>query len=446
MKNRLPSGHWDFSWRKFRMNLLATLALGLALGSALASSVAAREGNWVSAVGLAAFSLLLALVISLTVVPHLLNRVRDERSTFRFKATREGWVYLLTLSVTGVAAFNSGNNLLFVIFSVELALLVVSEILSRLNLYRLQTTLELPEYAVAQHYFNVGLVLRNQNSTLPSFSMHFQGRHSRSAKRGFGSTREIQTDFSPMVQGYLAFLPGATEKKYSLPFRYSSRGRYLLTDAGVSSRFPFGFFEKTKHVGLSPEVLVLPALEPPEEFFETLPLLSGALEHYTRGWGTNLHLLREYSIQDPARFIDWKASAKTESLMFREFTREEDQKCCFVFDNSFSSFDETWRPAFEKAIGLCANAARHFHEMAYEIRLVTPEASTDFSKDHAGLLDILKILALIEPTPSPSHPLLSLASDKAFKIVFSASPRGEIPTSVWNSSHVVFTRELQTRN
>ena len=102
--------HWNFSWRQLCMNLLGTLALGLALGSALASSVASREGNWVGAVGLAIFSLLLALTISLTVVPHLLNRVRGEWLTFQFNTTREGWIYMLILFITGVAAFNSGNN------------------------------------------------------------------------------------------------------------------------------------------------------------------------------------------------------------------------------------------------------------------------------------------------------------------------------------------------
>jgi uncharacterized protein (DUF58 family) len=193
-------------------------------------------------------------------------------------------------------------------------------------------------------------------------------------------------------------------------------------------------------------VLVLPALESPNEFFETLPLLSGALGSYFRGGGVDLHSLREYSTRDSARFIDWKASAKTKSLMFREFTREDDRRCCFVFDNYFSGFDETWRPAFERAIVVCANAVRHFHEMAYEIRLVTPEGSTPFGKTRVDLMEILKILALIEPTSEKSQSILTLAGDKAFKIIFSASHRGEIPTAVWNSSHVVFTRELQPRN
>ncbi|MFN8005601.1 MAG: DUF58 domain-containing protein [Terriglobia bacterium] len=424
------------------MNLLATLTLGLALGSALASSVAAREGNWARAVGLAAFSLVLALVISLTVVPHLLNRVRGERLSFRFRTTKEGWFFLLTLSTTGVAAFNSGNNLLFVIFSMELAILLVSEILSTLNVALIQTNFDLPDQVIAEQPFQIGVRVRNRKPIVPSFALQFESVAESLVRRGCRRVDEIPVESPPKIFGLLDFLASAAEAKSRLSACFLQRGRQLLTNVAVSSRFPFGFIEKTKRVVSSHEILVLPALEAPNEFFETLPMLSGTLESNSRGWGSSLHLLREYSIQDSARFIDWKASAKTETIQLREFTREEDQKCCFVFDNSFPGFNENWRPAFEKAIVLCANAVRHFHEMSYEIRLLTPEASTAFSKDSSGLHDILKILAMIEPSQHSADSLSALARDKAFNIIFSASPRGDIPTTVWNTSHVIFIREL----
>ena len=148
--------------------------------------MASREGNWVGAVGLAIFSLLLALTISLTVVPHLLNRVRGEWLTFHFNTTREGWLYMLILFVTGVAAFNSGNNLLFVIFSVELAILIVSEVLSRLNLYRLQTTIDLPEVVAAQQKFNVGITLKNKKWNVAVIFNTTQRRKRRVSRKRIG--------------------------------------------------------------------------------------------------------------------------------------------------------------------------------------------------------------------------------------------------------------------
>ena len=72
----LRPGH--LNWRQLRASLAATLALGLALGAALASSLAAVEGNTAAAISLAIFSLLLAAVVSLTVVPRLFQRARRE--------------------------------------------------------------------------------------------------------------------------------------------------------------------------------------------------------------------------------------------------------------------------------------------------------------------------------------------------------------------------------
>ncbi len=60
------------------------------------------------------------------------------------------------------------------------------------------------------------------------------------------------------------------------------------------------------------------------------------------------------------------------------------------------------------------------------------------------LIENLKILAVIQPQQTAATDLLALASEASFKIVFTASRRGEVPTVVWNSAHVVFWRETVT--
>jgi hypothetical protein len=210
----------------------------------------------------------------------------------------------------------------------------------------------------------------------------------------------------------------------------------------TSTQFPFGFVKKQRRLPRSVSLTVLPEVEPPNEFFEMLPLLSGAFESYYKGSGSDLHSIRDYHAQDSGRFLDWKASAKTGQLMVREFTREDDRKCCFVFDNTASDFQDRERPAFEKAVRLCASALRHFQEMDCETRLVTPLKSTRYDLSESALIENLKILAVIEPQSIAAVDLLTLASETSFKIVFTASRRGEVPTVVWNSAHVVFWREL----
>jgi len=431
------AGH--FSWRDFRNSLIATLALGLALGSALASSVAAQEGNFVTAIVMAVLSLVLAAVISITVVPRLLRRARREWLRLSFTITQEGWFYIITLVVIAIAALNTGNNLIFLIFSAAVSTLIVSELISNVNLSHLHFKMDLPAVINAQQSFFSVFSLHNLKSWLPSFSLAVEGQEpSSSLKRSTGKN----TIFRLGRQAYYPFLPGGTQSRQKVRMQFGRRGRYLQPEVEISTRFPFGFVKKRKRMRIDHEIIVFPEIAPPEEFFEMLPLLNGALESHYRGWGSDLYSIRDYSSRDNARFLDWKATAKTGRLKLREFTQEEDRKCCFVFDNFFLTFDEADRPAFEKAIKLCANAVRHFHEMGSEIRLVTPEASTSFRPSGEGLLEILKLLALIEPVSGKTHSLTELAKDTAFKILFTSHPRGAIPTSVWNSSHVVFMREL----
>jgi hypothetical protein len=128
--------------------------------------------------------------------------------------------------------------------------------------------------------------------------------------------------------------------------------------------------------------------------------------------------------------------------MVREFTKEDDRKCCFVFDNTLSDFDEQDRPAFEKAVTLCASALRHFQEMDCETRLVTPIQSTRYGQSESAMIENLKILAVIQPQKTVATDLLALASEASFKIIFTASRRGQVPTAVWNSAHIVFWREM----
>lgn len=433
--------HWSphFSWRDLRNSLIATLALGLALGSALASSVAAQEGNLATAIVMAASSLVLAAIISITVVPRLLRRARREWLRLSFTITREGWFYIITLVVIGVAALNTGNNLIFLIFSAALSALIVSELICNINLRSLHFRMGLPAVINAQQSFLAILILENRKPWFPSFSLSVEGQE---PAWSLARLTNGETILRLGREVYYLFLPGGTQSRKKVQMQLARRGRYLQAEVQISTRFPFGFVKKEKRIRIDREIIVLPEIAPPDEFFEMLPLLNGALESHYRGWGSDLYSIRDYSLQDNARFLDWKATAKTGRLKLREFTQEEDRKCCLVFDNLFPGFDEADRPAFEKAVKLCANTSRHFHEMGIAIRLVTPEACTLFSQSGEGLLEILRLLALIEPVSGKTHSLSDLVRDGAFKILFTGNPRGAIPTFIWNSSHVVFMREL----
>src|SRR3981081_4497512 len=112
-------------WAKF---LLALVGLGLAFAAALFSTVARDAGNLWATVTLASVSLLLATLVGLVTVPYLARRVAVERlrESFDFEVTRAGLVYVLVTLVIGIAALNTGNNLLYIVVAAMLAAILVS--------------------------------------------------------------------------------------------------------------------------------------------------------------------------------------------------------------------------------------------------------------------------------------------------------------------------------
>lgn len=58
----------------------------------------------------------------------------------------------------------------------------------------------------------------------------------------------------------------------------------------------------------------------------------GILQRRRRGQGLEFHQLREYREGDALRQIDWKATARTDRLVSREYQDERDQQIMFVID------------------------------------------------------------------------------------------------------------------
>ena len=83
---------------------------------------------------------------------------------------------------------------------------------------------------------------------------------------------------------------------------------------------------------LKTEALVYPSVDPTTEYRDVLPVLQGMLESVVRGRGQDLYGVRDYVHTDSARLVHWKATARSGSLMVREFTREEDSRVLLVLD------------------------------------------------------------------------------------------------------------------
>jgi len=467
----LHSG-WAEVWIKF---LVALLGLGLAFAAALFSTVSRDAGHVWATVILASVALILATWVGLVIVPYLARRVAVERwrESFDYDVTRVGIVYVLVTLVIGIAALNTGNNLLYIVVAAMLAAILVSGLVSAWVLRWLELDVRLPEHVFAGRAVRGRFVLHNPRRFLPSFSVRVVSTRKRKPAKQWrwqASTFAFPFKRPPEQQwlrlpdrrlgrvtvtpppagifegmAYFPYVPPQAELSADLELKFERRGCYREDSFGLATGFPFAFLTKTRRVSLPQEVLVYPSIELTDEFFEVLPLVRGEWASSVRGRGSELYLIREYVSEDSARHVDWKATAKSGSLKVREFAREDERKLCIVFDNpAAGTISES---AYEKAVNLAASLAWRFAEQDAEVSFAVP--------GHPRTRDLHKFLAtlaVIEPEPNhaaapaqheaspPADALaeMKLSSFGDYNIVITARSRGTLPTDLWNCSYFVF--------
>jgi uncharacterized protein (DUF58 family) len=301
----------------------------------------------------------------------------------RYRVTRGGALFALALSLTGAGAFVSGNNLLFLIFSAMLALLLVSDFLSRLVLSGLELELLLPEHVSARVATPARIRLRNVKRLTPSFSIELAG-----VPGALNAVPPILT--TPL---YFPLIPGHAVIDAPVDVTFPRRGRHRENLFALSTRFPFGFMRKSTTVALRRETVVYPALEPSAEAQAAFDELAGEIEKNVRGAGTDFYRIRPYETTDGARMVDWKSSAHSGSLQVREFSRE--QQCGVeVF------LDRRMPPgagdAFERAVERCAFTVWELSGRDIEVRFRSQRFAFALPDD-GEVYAILSFLALAEP-------------------------------------------------
>jgi uncharacterized protein (DUF58 family) len=441
-----PQSH---DWSGAKNFLLSLFLLGIALLLALNGAAALERGEKRLMIVCHVVALTLTGYVVVRRLPRLAENTPLRWLFYQvdYKVTREGTVYLAIILVMVLAALNTGNNLLFIILASLLAGILVSGVVSRMVLTGIELSLELPEHIFAGQPILASLTLHNRKNLLPSFSLTARGDpgEKRPATEGEGLRCSGRSILAESV--YFPYLPGGKSTCQQVELTFPRRGRYQQDVFHVSSKFPFGFLLKTRQVKTERQIVVYPPVEPTEEFYEILPLLSGELESYSRGRGHDLYSIRSYQPMDSARSVDWKATAKAQELKVREFTREDERRVELVFDPTLPPDAQggEWEERFERSVAFCACLAWHFHEISAEMKFRTPWVDTAVGRAAEVIYPTLRELALIEPERGASEDgfLARLCeTPRLFKVVVTARPRGSIPTDLWTSAYIVFMQSL----
>ena len=442
-----PAGGSTVDWPAWQRFLLALVGLGLALLLAFEATALRETGRFALAVVSAVTSLALAAAVAIGTIPYLARRTVLSRLMLRieYEFTRAGVVYVALIFSIALAAVNTGNNLLYLVLAVLLAGLLVSGAVSRLMLSGLVIEMDLPQHIFARRPAPARVTLHNQKRVFASFAVMLarprEGRRPRGDAPAVLRQRQVLTEPASWDL-FWDYLPPQSAEARHLDLTFAARGRYAQEGLRLATRFPFGLLVKARPVPLHREVIVLPAIEPTAEFYEVLPLVRGEVDTVAKGRGHDLYAIRDYNSSDAARHVDWKATARSQRLKVREFTREDERRVILVLDAHLAGSDEPARARFEKAVDLCACLAWHFYEIGAELQFVTQGVETRMGPSASVVYPALERLALIEPSAdSGLLGRLPLAAP-GFRIILTGRPRGSIASGLWSTSYIVFFDSL----
>jgi uncharacterized protein (DUF58 family) len=417
-----------FSLRDLRNGILGFVVLFGGIGLSFLMVYAHQTDN-VRLAGISAIaSLIFVLLLLIFIVPPLARNAGREASQMNlpFEFTAGGAIMLGLVVIVGFSAWNTRNNLLFLILSLLTAAIFVGFIAGNSALKKLDVKMRFPETIFAGEETQILVSLQNRKRLLPSYSVVAEVRGTEREQSAIADElkgllpKSLAERLSrpPVLRrtlNYFVYVPRNSSLEEKITHVFEHRGRFLIKDFELSTRFPFGFFRHRRRLpARETELIVFPKLAAFDHDLENLMLESGRLMANRRGLGHDLLALRDYQPNDDLRRIDWKATARSRSLTVREFTAEDDKHFTLFFDTrirSNGSSDVSLREKieaeqsgkgilrstrFERGVSLAAALIVRFSEDQSEIRLVIDgeEGESGFGTRH--LYDCLKRLASVE--------------------------------------------------
>ncbi|MCH8158035.1 MAG: DUF58 domain-containing protein, partial [Nitrospinae bacterium] len=235
---------------------------------------------------------------------HLRNR--------SLQLTREGAGFICIVFAIGLAAINTGNNLLYLILAMCCSFIAVSGILSEMTLKELRVRAILPKTLYAREATPFTLSVANGKGKVSSHALRI--RFLASPSHHYVVDREI----------YIFDLPAQATVEKSAMLTAARRAPLTLESCTLSTSFHFGFFIKSKSVSLNVESLVFPEIRKLELVQSASTVEDG--EGIVQPRGEELYALKEFQEGDALDRVHWKSSAKAGNLRVKEFSTGGNEK------------------------------------------------------------------------------------------------------------------------
>jgi uncharacterized protein (DUF58 family) len=229
---------------------------------------------------------------------------------FRITATGK-WFIFITIAL-GIAAINTGNNLVYLCLAMNLSLMITSGILSDLATRNVYLKVIPGKEIYAGKKGEILTTIKNEKKLLPLYYL-----------------RVILEPAGKKVVKTVPYVGPGRETSAVLEGIFAKRGIYTVRKVSVMTRFPFGFFEKYYHVKADISIIVFPSPSPLSTAEEAALMYSedsdGSGELVRTGYtGHSLNNIRKFLPKDPVKMVLWKKFMHTKQLYVKELEEEKD--------------------------------------------------------------------------------------------------------------------------
>jgi uncharacterized protein (DUF58 family) len=304
----------------------------------------------------------------------------------KLRVTREGRYFLLITVCVGFGAFNTGNNLLYLLFGMFLSLILVSGVMSELSLRHLTVVRRLPPRAQVGRGHLVEIEVYNHKRQVPSYAIEVEDlRAGQPADK-----RCFFLKISPRSAQVAAYrrTPARRGHDWHVGFR-------------LATRFPFGLFEKSREVDCEGDLVIYPAVDrvqlPPDDAGDRM----GGVVTLGRGTGDETAGVRVMRDGDDPRDIFWRKSAQSDQLIVRERVREVRREVTLVIESRYRGEKppDDFSARFERRIREVASRAVAHLKRGDSVIVRTTAGERAATVPARGADPLLRFLALLEPTP-----------------------------------------------
>lgn len=156
-----------------------------------------------------------------------------------------------------------------------------------------------------------------------------------------------------------------------IPVKCTKRGRYLASDADITTHTLLYRKHYSKAVGTEAEIYVYPKMTDVSEIVTVCEHMLGTLQCARRLYEDPFafRTIRNYTTDDPMKSINWKASARTGSLMVNTFDSVQSQKAMIFLDVEDTGILK-YEDLVEESIALAATVMRRLIRQNIEVGFV----------------------------------------------------------------------------